>query len=318
MISDAPPRQLRSRTYFLGTLFLIAAGLQAAEPTRPTTGSSVEPPLADSALRIGGIFNASLPGTERRNALRLIFHPHFGDLLNRDFLRIPLGVRYGLTSRLEVSAETTAYFAHGISGNSFADEAGFSDIRLGTKLNLGRTMWDEWDTAFGVDYVRPVGSPPMDITDGLQHLGPYVTFSRHLKDLPSMRIFWSVGVDLVGSSKIVGELQENQLGDDANLFTTGFVWDRGRAHLTLEANYGTTRLIGSGDRDIFTLRPGVVWELPPKWAPGGRGRWLVGAGVRATAGPDGTDFGASMKIRVDANLKNWWKNKFRSKPEISP
>jgi hypothetical protein len=306
--SPVPPSVRRRGRCLAAALLLFPAALAARVET-PSPGAAEPPPLADSALRIGGIFNTSLPGTERRNELRLILHPRFGDLLNGDYLRIPFGLRYGITSRWEVNVESTAYVSHGISGNSFGDRAGLADLRVGSKVNLGRTLGAEWDTALGFDHIRPVGHPPIDITDGLQHNAPYVTFSRRLRSRPSVRVFWSVGVDLVGHSSTAGELLENQLGDDASLLTGGLVWDRGSMHVTLEANYGTTRLLGGVDRDVFTLRPGVVWELPARWSPRGRGRWLLGAGVRVTSGPDGEDFGASMKLRVDADLKDWWRGK---------
>src|SRR5262245_48640235 len=48
-------------------------------------------PATDDDLRIQGIFNSALPGTEKKNSLRLILHPHLGDLTNSDYLRTDLG-----------------------------------------------------------------------------------------------------------------------------------------------------------------------------------------------------------------------------------
>ena len=69
--------------------------------TGAATASAAEPPskATDDELRIRGIFDSALPGTERKNSLRLIVHPHFGDLHARDFLRVPLGLRYGVNER---------------------------------------------------------------------------------------------------------------------------------------------------------------------------------------------------------------------------
>lgn len=295
----------------LGLLASPIPGISEPAASSLTTDASPTPALPDSALKIGGIFSSSLPVTERRNSLRLILHPHFGDLAHHDHLRIPFGLRYGITQHWEVTADTTAYLAHGLGDATFASKLGFSSIHLGSKLNLGNVFSDEWQTAVGIDFFTPVGHPPIEINDGMEHVAPYVTFSRHLENLPAVRIFWSTGVDIVTTSHVTGERPENDLGDSANQFSGGFVWDHGRTHTTLEASYATTRLLGDVDRDVFSLRPGFVWEVPPKWVPGGRARWLLGAGLRATFGPDGTDFGASMKVRVDANLKGWWRATFR-------
>lgn len=323
-MSPFESRPTRSRFAILALALSLSIRLASgAEPAprrdpAPTQGATqAAPPLPDSALKISGIFSTSLPVTERRNSLRFIFHPHFGDLIHHDHLRIPFGLRYGITQHWEVTAETTAYLAHGLGDPSFGSKLGLSSVHLGSKLNLGNVVWDDWQTAIGIDFYTPVGNPPMEVTDGMEHIAPYITFSHHLENLPAVRVFWSLGVDHVSTSSVEGQRKENDLGDSANLFTGGFVWDHGRLHSTLEAGFGTTRLLGDNDRDVFSLRPGLVWEVPPKWAPGGRGRWLIGAGVRATFGPDGSDFGASMKIRVDANLKQWWRAAIR-KDTVKP
>ena len=51
------------------------------------------------------MFESSLPGTERKHALKLTFHPRVGDLSRYDHLRVPLGFRYGLTANWEATAE---------------------------------------------------------------------------------------------------------------------------------------------------------------------------------------------------------------------
>lgn len=312
-----PSGRLAHIAVALGLVATAVRGEGELAPASLATDARPAPPLADSALKIGGIFSTSLPVTEKKNSLRLIFHPHFGDLIHHDFLRIPFGIRYGITQHWEVTADTTAYLAHGLGDASFASKIGLSSVHLGSKLNLGNVVWDDWQTAVGIDFFTPVGHPPTEITDGMEHVAPYVTFSHHLENLPAVRIFWSTGVDIVTTSHVPGLRPENELGDSSNQFTGGFVWDHGRTHTTLEASYATTRLIGDIDRDVFSLRPGLVWEVPPQWVPGGRARWLIGAGLRATFGPDGTDFGASMKVRVDANLKRWWRSSTR-KDAIKP
>jgi hypothetical protein len=69
-----PPASLRpallARLAVIASAVLLLAPIArpAAEPrTTPPAGGL---PLADSALRVGGIFDTSLPGIERRNALR--------------------------------------------------------------------------------------------------------------------------------------------------------------------------------------------------------------------------------------------------------
>ena len=68
----------------------------------------------DDDLRIRGVFDSALPRTEKKNSLRLVVHPHLGDLWEHTHLRTALGLRYGLTARWEATTEMDAYFSHGL------------------------------------------------------------------------------------------------------------------------------------------------------------------------------------------------------------
>lgn len=273
------------------------------------SGTNGNAPTSDSALRVGGIFTANLPTTERRNALRFTFHPHFGDLTKYDHVRVPVGLRYGLTSRWEVLGEVTGYTSHGLRGTGIGTEIGFSELHLGTKYNLGESLLHGWETGVGVDYFGPLSSPPPDLVDGLEHVMPYLTFSRHLADIPNVRVFWSVGGDFISDSHVEGKLRENQLSDSAFTGSAGFVWDLGTLHATFQTDFGTTRAFGESSNDAITLRPGLLWEVPARWSPT-NGRWMIGGGMRATFGPDGSSTSMSVKVRVDSNLKQWWRRHF--------
>jgi len=276
----------------------LGAPLPAAEETNADTD------VSDSALRIRGVFDAALPRTERKNSLRLIFHPHFGDLNRRDHLRIPLGLRYGLSDNWEVMGEVEGYVSHGLKGVAFGENLGFSQAHLGTKYRLGDRGLPGWDTAVGFDYSRPLGAPPLDVTDGLEHMSPFVTFARPWARNPDVRLFWGLGASLVNKTSVAGQLQKNQLGDDTANFSAGFVWHQGLYHYTLEAAWQTTDGIGGEQRgNVFTLRPAVVYELPPRFTPGGNGQWLLGLGLHGSHGPDGFDLGVAAKVRVNFDFK---------------
>ena len=266
--------------------------------------AQAKPEVADDDLRIRGIFNSSLPGTEKKHSLRFIFHPHLGDLLNEDYLRIPIGARYGLTQNWEISGDVEAYFSHGLGDINFFQDSGFSLVRFGTKYRLERMLFSHWETAMGVDFSSPVGNPPRQINDGLEHLTPFVTFARPLENHPDIRLFWGLGADLVDLSSIRGELRKNELSDDSVSINAGLVWKRGVINYTLETSYATTRGIGKVSEDALTIRPGFVWAVPEKYTKSRLGgRWLIGFGLRATFGEDGTDLGASAKVRVNFDFK---------------
>lgn len=293
--------KLRCPTLFLllllGVVGRLAAGSPAAAP-------GPEPVAQDDDLRIRGVFDSALPRTERKNSLRLIVHPHFGDLTKSDYLRTALGFRYGVTQNLEATLETDSYFAHGLKGRAFLAEAGFSSLHFGAKYNLGDTFDLGWDTSVGFDWNRPLGSPPAEITDGREHFAPYVTFSHQLEEHPEWRVFFGAGFDKVEKFDIPSVLKKNALGGDSANFSGGFLYQRGSVTYTLEASYATMRLTKDLDRDRYTLRPGFVWVIPPKFTPAGReGKWLLGFALNLSKGPDGYDVGAGAKVRVNFDFK---------------
>jgi hypothetical protein len=56
---------------------------------------------------------------------------------------------------------------------------------------------------------------------------------------------------------------------------------------------------------VFTLRPGVLWDVPEKYTRWIGGHWVVGGALRATHGPDGLDLGGGAKVRVDFDFKKF-------------
>ncbi len=267
-------------------------------------GRSAEPAkVTDDDLRIRGIFESALPRTEQRKSLRLILHPHLGDLRERDYLRTALGLRYGLTRNWEATVEADWYFSHGVKAVPFLREQGFSSWHAGSKYRLGEVWASGWECSVGADVVQPIGTPPTTVTDGLRHLSPYVTFSRQLKRWPDWRVFFGTSYDFVENTGIVGKLKKNQLTDDAVGVSGGLLWARGAATYTLEASYATMHSSSDNTRDILTIRPGLVWAIPPVFKFGSSGKWLLGFALRLSDGADGVDLGASVKLRVNFDFK---------------
>ena len=278
---------------------LFAAAHAAETPAVPEEKGKA----SDDDLRIRGIFDSALPRTEKKSSLRFIVHPHLGDLTKRDHLRTALGFRYGLTQDWEASAEVDSYFTHGLKKGSFFSESGFSTLHLGTKYHIGDPLHLGWDSSVGVDWQQPMGRPPLDVTDGLRHLMPYVSLSRPLGNHPGWRVFTGFGFDDVTRTSTPGKLDKNELGDDSVNLSGGVLYVRGPLTYTLEAAYATTRLTAPVNRDVYSIKPGIVWVLPPKYTLGSHGKWLFGVALRISHGPDGNDVAVGAKLRVNFDFK---------------
>jgi len=295
------------RVLLIGALGLSTGNLDATEQ------AAEDKKVSDDDLQIKGVFDSVLPGTEKKNRLKFLFRPHFGDFHRRDYLRLPAGLRYGLTEHWEITGELEGYFSHGFGNEKWFDKSGISNMRFRTKYRLQRPLLHGWDTGIGLDYLTPVGRPPADISDGLRHFSTFVSFSRELEQMPGWRVFWSVGIDDVATTDRPVVLNKNELGDDSGSVSGGFVWQRATHSYTLEMAYATTRLTGTRDRESVTVRPGIIWKLPKRYTFNSKGDWLLGVSTRLTYGTDGYDYGLSGKLRVSFDFKKWWRSHFPNK-----
>ncbi len=261
-------------------------------------------PLGDDELVIREVFQSHLPATLKAYALRLWVHPHLGDLNTGDYLRLSTGVRYGLMANWEVSTSSDLYFGHGLGDVRFFERYGAANLQLGTKFNLGQPFFAGWDTAIGAEYQFPTGRPPAELTDGLRHFIPYITLSHRLASHRGLRVFGGLRLDEVTRTTVPGEFGRNDLKDSSTGATGGFVIDRRNWHYTFETSIDTTRLIGHSDRDVFMVRPGVIWEILSRHQPRARSNWVVGAAVSSTIGPGGTIVSGSFKLRYNLDLKS--------------
>jgi hypothetical protein len=281
----------------LGLLLFAALAAVAAAADKP--------PSAAADLRIRGVFDSELPQTEWRSQLRFVVHPHFGDLTRRNFLRVPLGVRFGLTERWEADADFEGYFSHGLKADSFAEHAGMSGVRVGTKYRWGEWLLPHVAAASGISFAQPIGKPPEEITDGLRHVTPFLTFSHELRPETGITLFLNTGYDFAEPTHYRAIRRRNEFSDDSWSFTPGFVWNRGKVRYTLEAGLATNAgLKGEGaPQTVYLLRPGFAWQLPRKLTFNSQGNWIIGLGLRLAQGPDGTESSLSAKLRGDFDFK---------------
>lgn len=295
---------LRVGPKFLAVCCVLGAALLGPRATAQTTART-EAENPEEFSRVRGLFDVDLPKTIEKFKTKLIVHPHFGDLLHRGYLRVPVGIRMGLNDRTEMNAEAESFLTHGLR----KPHAGYGLDRLSLGMKY---QWSDWlkefaDTSTGFNFTAPVGRPPVDLTDGFNHFSPYVTFSKRLAEFPRLTPFLSFNTDLMWKSSVPGSFQKNQPRSDSMGTSVGFFYDRDQFKYTLVCSYGTTALIGEGNRNFYSVNPSVLWDLPPWLKFHSRGQWIFGLGLKANFGPDGTDFGTSAKLRGEFKFSRWWR-----------
>ncbi len=275
----------------------------------PVPGPGVFPavapwPYGDDELLVPEVFQGHLPTTLQKSAVRFAANPHLGDIQKKDRLRVSSSLRVGLTENLEISAGGDLYFSHGHGTIRSFEDYGMSTGRLGAKVNLGEPFFAGCKVGAGIDYGFPVGRPPAELTDGLRHLTPYVTFSHRLERHPALRIFWGFRLDAVTHTSVPGTFAKNALHESSTGVTGGWVVDRKNWHYTFEMAYDTTRWIGHSAEDVYTFRPGVIWEIPSRGDPQVKGPWSVGLALKSTFGPGGTSLGTSFRLRYSRDFNS--------------
>jgi hypothetical protein len=269
---------------------------------------SPDDPHGDDEIRIREVFSSHLPGTMAAHSFRLSVHPHLGDLANHDTIRLSAGVRYGLTPRWEAGFNSDFYFSHSLGSVPLLQKYGMANLQLSTKYNLGQSVLRGWDTAVGFDSTMPIGTPPTELTDGLRHFGPWVSFSHRMKSRPNLRIFWGVGADAIEATGIPGKFEKNQFRETNANVNGGFILDHKNLHYSFESWVTSSRGLGTRNIEMVTFRPGIIWEIPTTNRENGKSNWVVGGSLRTTLGPDGPDFGGSVKFRINFDLKKLFRH----------
>jgi len=280
--------------------WVVVGACALAQEAPPASAPAAETPTADTKPpRLRGLFEIDLPRFDPPGTFSLHLNPRFRDLLNRDYLRIPTGVRWTLDELTELELETEAYLTHGLKDSA---GNGLGELRFGARRLIRRWPQPRFDTSFGVNLEFPVGNPPLDMTDGLNHVKPYFVTEYRPPAHPRLTHFAGLTLDFVSDSPVDGLIGPNTPEDDSVALTGGVVYTRTPLVWTLQATYTTTLLSGR-DEHFFTLNPSVLWFVPRRYTLISRTQWMIGFGLRSTWGPDGHDFSTSTRVRAEITLR---------------
>jgi len=279
---------------------VLLANRSAAQP--PSVEAELAPINSHQAslFRIPGIFEIDLPTTERAGSVQLSFQPRFQDLLDKNYLRLPLGLRWGVNDHFELNSDIETHIDSGLRGTR--SSYGFTALHFGAKYAWHDWLKPTWDTSAGFNSSFPVSRPPLDLTDGHDHFAPYIVFGRKVPGAPGLSGFIHAGLDFMWKSATPGVFARNEPHSNSATLSSGLIYDRKAFHYALEIDATTTSLVGTGHHYFVTVRPGIVWDLPDQLKLYARGRWLVGFIVNSTFGPDGNTIGTGGRFRGEINL----------------
>ncbi len=284
-------------------LFLsLSLGLgAAAQSAAPADNSQTAQNGSSFLTKVRGLFDFDLPDIDPPGTVRVTVHPHLGDLVRRDYMRVDTGLRWAVNENFEINPEAAVYFTHGFGGGN--DGYGIGELRLGSKYILRGWPDRDMETSVFLNVEVPVGSPPVNLTDGLNHFAPGFLVQHHSTRNRKITTFAGAGLDLVSMSDVAGTPVRNQPLDDSMNFTAGAIYDLGQVKWTLSATYATTAVLGDATDHFLYLRPSVLWYVPRKYTFNSKTQWLLGLGLRASWGPDGNELSFHTRVRAEVTFR---------------
>ena len=283
----------------------LAAGPAWAQ-VQPAQNIQAPQPAPTVFSRMRGLLDIELPQLDPPGTVTLILHPHFSDLVRRDYMRIDGGFRWALNDHFELSSEAAGFFTHGLR---HGDEGyGIGDLRLGTKYIFQEWLRPDFEASVAYNVELPIGRPPVDLTDGHNHYVPSFAIQHHSARNPHLTTFAGAGLDFIGPSTVPGTFSFNEPHDDSFSLTAGGVYDVGQMKWTLSGTYATTAIIGGTTKNFFYLSPSVLWYVPKKIMFNAKTQWILVLGTPMTWGPDGFQFKTTTRVRAEITFRQVMNN----------
>jgi hypothetical protein len=303
------------RCLFRLLLIGLAAG-SAWGQTQPGPDLPAPQPSPTVISPIRGLLDIDLPQLDPSGTVKLIFYPHFSDLVRRDYMRVDGGFRWALNDHLELSSEATGFFTHGLRHGSAG--YGIGDLLLGAKYVFQEWLRPDFETSVALNVELPVGHPPIDMTDGHNHYVPSFAIQHHLPRNPHLTTFAGAGLDFIGPVTVPGTFSRNEPHADSFSLTAGGVYDVGQLKWTLSGTYATTALLGGTSRNFFYFTPSVLWYVPKKLTFHSKTQWILGLGTPLSWGPDGFQFKTATRVRAEITFRQVMNNLRQSTSRSSP
>ena len=251
--------------------------------------------LPDDMRMVRDFFGRRLPGTLERYKLSLDYTPKFGDLVNREYIRFPLVLSYGLTDRTEVFEGFTPF-----TPNPFRpgedQRVGLGLFRTGIRHEIDGIGNLVDSILFGLEVKVPLGRPPLDLADYYGRFRPSVTLAREVPGHPDWLLLLNLMHDRSFSVPYRNQ-DEDFLRVNKSEFSPGILYQPNELGYLLEYTY---RALDeeTGFRKAHVYSFGLLWDVPnrrvPRLLPG---EWEIDTIYRLTD-EDERSIRHSLDVRV--------------------
>ena len=236
-------------------------------------GSKKNLGLRERVLRMTEYFDTMLPGVLEENNVTLHFTPKFSDLRDNEYIRYPLELRYGATTRVELSAGLTPFSPNPI--NSGRDHRwGPGEGKLGARYDIGGLVPFFDDTTIGLETRSPLGNPPIKLNDHYTHVKPFVSTGRTLRMWPDVLFYTNLSYDRSVELTHRDAPPVDVMRRNVIEFVPGLLFKPGEfgafseyhwRHIAEETEWHIAHEIRVGGIWDVPLSRSEKWNLPGKW-----------------------------------------------------
>ena len=281
--------------------------LTSASHTVPTAGeekgsnsskdeANGQVPTIESIRYLDEVLNVQLVGTRKKGWWEFSIMPSLDDAFTRDYIRIPIRLKRGMTDNFELMAGVTPYINNDKSNEN---RNGWQDWRIGGKYRFREFLTSYFDSALGLSIVSPIGGED-DTTDGYTHFKPYAVFSKTLKKEPNeWMVFTNVEFDFLSGDVNFTEEDTRDPKDHALRLTPGIIYappSIWRASFFVQ--YESTKISDQKGYNLCIV-PGMFLDLPKdywRWLPG---KWAFEFGDKIGAADRAYEWSAVGKVKFD-------------------
>lgn len=261
--------------------------------------------VSNTLVRAHEFFNTTLPGTMGVDDLTIEFQPKVGDFVNREFIRFPVTLRYGIAPGWETIAGWTP-----VSPNPFKsgpdNRWGPGEYRLGVRHDLHPWIGFFDQITVGLDFRGPLGRPPFDLLDGYARIKPFLALAKPLDPDETILLFLNVRYDYSvpppfnRSAPRPGIIKRHEFD-----ITPGVIYKPGE--LGYFVDYTLRFIDEPGDNrraNIYTA--GLIWDPPEERTRGFGlpGDWQFDIGYQLTDEQE-------RSVRHSIQLRARWRGTFR-------
>lgn len=249
---------------------------EAAERSDPDSAEDNDYDVADQILeylpgRLSGdarvvrdFFGRQLPGRLEQYRLTLDYTPKFGDLVNREYLRFPISLRYALTERTEIIEGFIPYTPNPFRpGEDQRWGPGVFQTGLRHDVPGIGNLVDEIILRLKVEV--PIGRPPLDLADYYGRFRPSITLAREVPYTDDWTMLLNFMHDRSFSIPYRNQ-DKDFLRVNKSEVSPGLLYQPNELGYLLEYTY---RALDeeTGFRKAHVYAVGLLWDVPPKRVP---------------------------------------------------